>query len=337
MITNLTLISTVIIPTIIILSFTYARILTQQNKHELVFYILATTLVFTLFLWVYQIMGDPFRTRGNLAYFIDKLGLDKSTHQMEYNIYGERNDGKTCSIEGQWGGSLATKPKYESGKKTWVNKECKTNPDEDVDSDKYATDAELETFTDVFYTKFIFYTLFFGYIMYANRDSAGSAIYTLFMTNSLLFGLWLLLLIFPYPTKDFALWPDTIEPWPKITTIVTFFILIYLILKDSNNYAKVAYSIVWVAVVYIVFNMDPISTSYGPEKVHQTSSLGYYINKLGLNKQTDKLKYDIYIQDEDLNTDCKIIGTWSKNTEIPKITGDMEGCSLDTLGVEVGI
>ena len=55
MVNNLVLISTVIIPTIILLSF-YAKILTQQNKHEVVFYILLTTLIFTLFVWIYQIM-----------------------------------------------------------------------------------------------------------------------------------------------------------------------------------------------------------------------------------------------------------------------------------------
>ena len=88
MVNNLVLISTVIVPTIILLSFLYAKILTQENKHEVVFYILVSTLIFTLFIWLYKIMGDPFKTRGNLAYFIDRLDLNKVNNTIDYNIYG---------------------------------------------------------------------------------------------------------------------------------------------------------------------------------------------------------------------------------------------------------
>ena len=65
--------------------------------------------------------------------------------------------------------------------------------------------------------------------------------------------------------------------------------------------------------------------SFGPKSINKVGSLNYYIKRLGLNKNTDKLKYDILIRNEDLDTDCKIVGTWSKNTEIPQITGDIEG------------
>jgi len=341
MISNLTLISTVIIPTIILLLFIYAKILTQQNKHEVIFYILATTLVSTLILWIYQKMGNPFRTRGNLGYFIDKLGLDKSTHKMFYNIYGSRGADKTCSVEGQWGGSSPSKPKYKSDKddnSEWTKEKCKSEPEEDVDSDIYATEEELEGFTDIYYSKFIFYTLLLGYITYSNYGEKGIMIYTLFITNSVLFGLWLLLLITPYQSEDFALWPDSIEPWPWTITIITLLILIVSLYRDNSIKSKVIYSLIWIVIVIILFSIDePIDTSFGPEKIHKTSSLGYYIKKLGLEKTTDKLKYDIYIQDEDLGTECKIKGTWSRNSEIPKITGDLEGCSLDTLGIDVGI
>jgi len=286
-------------------------------------------------------MGDPFRTRGNLGYFIDKLGLDKSTHKMFYNIYGEREDDKTCSVEGQWGGSSPTKPKYKSDKddeSEWSKEECKSTPEEDVDSDKYATEEELEGFTEIYYSKFIIYTLLLGYIIYSNYGEKGKMIYTIFMTNSALFGLWLLLLITPYHSKDFALWPESIEPWTGTTTFVTLFILVVSLYRDKSTKSRVIYSLIWIVIVSILFTIDePIDTSFGPEKIHKTSSLGYYIKKFGLDKATDKLKYDILIQDEDLGTDCKIKGTWSRKDEIPQITGDMDGCSLDTLGIEVGI
>tara|TARA_B110001450_G_C17597940_1_gene471655 strand:+ start:250 stop:528 length:279 start_codon:yes stop_codon:yes gene_type:complete len=87
----------------------------------------------------------------------------------------------------------------------------------------------------------------------------------------------------------------------------------------------------------VAFYIEEFQTHFGPEQIHKTSSLGYYIKKFGLEKATDKLKYDILIQDEDLGTDCKIRGSWSRKDEIPQITGEMDGCSLDTLGIEVGI
>jgi len=285
-------------------------------------------------------MGDPFRTRGNLGYFIDKLGLDKSTHKMFYNIYGEREDDQTCSVEGQWGGSLPTKPKYSSGKddeSEWTKEKCKSSPGEDIDLDKYATEEELEGFTDIYYFKFILYTLLLGYIIYSNYEDKGRMIYSLFISNSTFFGLWLLLLIMPYKSNDFALWPEYIEPWPRTTTIVTLLILIASLYRDNNIYSKILYTFIWIVITIILFSIERIDTSFGPEKIHRTSSLGYYIKKFNLDKTTDKLKYDILIQDEDLGTDCKILGTWSRKAEIPKITGDIEGCSLDTLGIDVGI
>jgi hypothetical protein len=322
MISVLTLIATVIIPTIILLLFIYAKILTQQNKHEVVFYILATTFVFTLIIWIYQMMGDPFRIRGNLGYFIDKLGLDK------------------CSIEGLWGGSSPTKPKYKSDKdddSEWSKEKCKSNLGEDVDSDKYATEEEMEGFTEIYYSKFILYSLLVGYVIYYNYGKVGEILYTLFMSNTALFGLWLLFLIMPYESKDFALWPESISfTWIMILSWIGLAILAS---RQTNVSAKSLFIYITLAITIGIIRIyvDELPTSFGPEKFHKTSSLGYYIKRLGLNKETDKLKYDIYIRDEDLDTNCKIVGTWSKKVEIPKITGDMEGCSLDTLGIDVGI
>ena len=338
MISNLTLIATVIIPTLILLSFVYAKILTQQNKHEVVFYILATTLIFTLILWIYQKMGDPFRTRGNLGYFIDKLGLDKSTQKMFYNIYGERDDDKTCSVEGEWGGSSPTKPKYNPDKvddSEWSKEMCKSSPDEDVDSDKYATEEELEGFTDIYYFKFIMYTLFVSYIIFYNSGDVGKMVYTLFISNTLYFGLWLLLLIMPYNSKDYSLWPEKIRWW--MITLLSLVILLYSVVNHTDTKSRMFYVFIFMVINIIAFYIEEFQTHFGPEKIHKTSSLGYYIKKFGLEKATDKLKYDILIQDEDLGTDCKIRGSWSRKDEIPQITGEMDGCSLDTLGIEVGI
>ena len=336
MVNNLVLISTVIIPTIILLSFFYAKILTQQNKHEVVFYILVTTFIFTLFVWIYQIMGDPFKTRGNLSYFIDKLDLNKDSNTMSYNIYGERNDGKNCSIEGKWGGSSATRPKYttDDDDSNWKDK-CKIIEGEDVDSDKYVSSDELEDFEDIYYTKFILYTILFSYIVYSNYDSSGKTLYSLLLSNSVLFGVWLLFLIIPYDSKDFDLWPEKIEWWN--TLLVTIPLFSYLGYKYSDSKSRIISLIVFLTFTSIIGYIDGVDTHFGPKSINKVGSLNYYIKRLGLNKNTDKLKYDILIRNEDLDTDCKIVGTWSKNTEIPQITGDIDGCSLDTLGIDVGI
>ena len=53
----------------------------------------------------------------------------------------------------------------------------------------------------------------------------------------------------------------------------------------------------------VAFYIEEFQTHFGPEQIHKTSSLGYYIKKFGLEKATDKLKYDILIQDEDLEID----------------------------------
>lgn len=336
MVNNLVLISTVIIPTIILLSFFYAKILTQQNKHEVVFYILVTTLILTLFLWVYQIMGDPFKTSGNLAYFIDKLDLNKSSNTMSYNIYGERKDGKSCSIEGKWGGSSATRPKYstDDDDSNWKDK-CKVNEGEDVDSDKYVSSGELEYFEDIYYTKFILYSILFSYIVYTNYDSSGKTLYLLLLSNSVFFGVWLLLLISPYSSSDFSLWPEKIEWWQTLLiSIPTVFYSLYL---SPDSKSKIISFIIFVVVTGILFAVGDINTHFGPKSINKIGSLSYYVKRLGLNKDTDKLKYDILIRNEDLDTDCKIVGNWSKDTEIPQITGDIDGCSLDTLGIDVGM
>ena len=336
MVNNLVLISTVIIPTIILLSFFYAKILTQQNKHEVVFYILVTTLILTLFLWVYQIMGDPFKTSGNLAYFIDKLDLNKSSNTMSYNIYGERNDGKSCSIEGKWGGSSATRPKYstDDDDSNWKDK-CKVIEGEDVDSDKYVSSEELDGFEDIYYTKFILYSFLFSYIVYTNYDSSGKTLYSLLLSNSVLFGLWLLLLISPYSSKDFSLWPEKIEWWQ--TLLISIPTVFYSLYKYTDTKSRIISLIVFLTLTIIIGSIGGIDTSFGPGEIKKTGSLSYYIKRLGLKKDTDKLKYDILIRNEDLDTNCKIVGNWSKDTEIPQITGDIDGCSLDTLGIDVGM
>ena len=86
-----------------------------------------------------------------------------------------------------------------------------------------------------------------------------------------------------------------------------------------------------------LYYVNEINTHFGPQSINKIGSIGYYIKRLGLNKDTDKLKYNILIRDRDLDKDCKISGTWSKNIEIPKITGELDGCSLDTLGINLGI
>lgn len=336
MVNNLVLISTVIIPTIILLSFFYAKILTQQNKHEVVFYILVTTLILTLFIWIYQIMGDPFKTKGNLSYFIDKLDLSKSSNTISYNIYGETNDGKSCSIEGKWGGSSPTKPDYttDNDDSSWKDK-CKIIEGEDVDSDKYVSSGELEDFEEIYYMKLLLYLILFIYIIFTNYDSSGKTLYSLLLSNSLLFGVWLLFLITPYNSQDFSLWPEKIEWWN--TLVVTLPVLCYLIYKYPDTKSRTLSLVVFITVTFIVGYIDGLNTHFGPKMINQTGSLSYYIKRLGLNKDTDKLKYDILIRNEDLDTDCKIKGSWSKDTEIPQITGDIDGCSLDTLGIDLGM
>lgn len=337
MVNNLVLISTVIIPTIILLSFLYAKILTQENKHEVVFYILVSTLIFTLFIWLYKIMGGPFKTRGNLAYFIDRLDLNKDNNTIDYNIYGERNDGKSCSIEGKWGGSSPSKPKYSPNKdddESWSDK-CKLKDGEDIDAENFVSAEELEDFEEIYYMKFLLYIVLFAYIVYSNYDSSGKMFYSLIISNFVLFSLWLLLLYIPYDSKDIPIWPEKIGWW--VSLIITIPTLCYSLYLSPDSKSKIISFIIFVVVTGILFAVGDINTHFGPKSINKIGSLSYYVKRLGLNKETDKLKYDILIRDRDLDRDCKIVGTWSKNTEIPQITGDIDGCSLDTLGIDVGM
>jgi len=336
MVDKLVIISTVIIPTIILLSFLYAKILTQENKYEVIFYILISTFIFTLFIWLYRILGVPFKTRGNLAYFIDKLDLNKDNNTIDYNLYGERDDGKSCSIEGNWGGSSPSQPKYspnDDDDTSWSQK-CRVKEGEDIDEEDFVSDTELEDTEDIYYTKFLLYGIVFIYILNTYNESWGKLIYTLIISNFVLFSLWLLKLYSPYNSEDLWFWPEKIKWWYSL--FITLPLLLFS-LQNSNTKLFIIYIIIFMSLTGILFYINEINTHFGPKSINKIGSIGYYIKRLGLNKDTDKLKYNILIRDNDMDKDCKIVGTWSKNTEIPKITGELDGCSLDTLGINLGL
>jgi hypothetical protein len=90
----------------------------------------------------------------------------------------------------------------------------------------------------------------------------------------------------------------------------------------------------WLIIYFVVLSSTYIIKDYSFISVLEDSygGFGKFINIMKLDRNTDKINYNMSFIERITNKRCIIDGLWDKNNNSPNIKGDLEGCNSDILG-----